>query len=156
MTDYRNDVALAEACKTDVEALCAGVEPGEARCRGQLRAGRSLCRVQGTVCAAPWLVPATCQTPAESQLHLVCLTKSRTSDLAIGAAPTRPPDTPVLLCLAGEGRVHACLRQHMDRLTEDCRREELKLAIIQVGFCWWRSGLVNVWMRGVCVGGRAL
>ena len=33
--------------------------------------------------------------------------------------------------LAGEGRVHQCLRDHMDQLTEGCRQEELKLNIIQ-------------------------
>lgn len=33
--------------------------------------------------------------------------------------------------LLGEGRVHQCLRDHMDQLTEGCRQEELKLNIIQ-------------------------
>ena len=32
---------------------------------------------------------------------------------------------------AGEGRVHSCLREKLDQLTEGCRREELKLNIIQ-------------------------
>jgi len=32
---------------------------------------------------------------------------------------------------AGEGRVHQCLRERMDQLTEPCRQEELKLNIIQ-------------------------
>lgn len=35
-------------------------------------------------------------------------------------------DTP-----AGEGRVHTCLREKYDKLTEACRKEELKLAILQ-------------------------
>ena len=32
---------------------------------------------------------------------------------------------------AGQGRVHACLWDNKDKLTEECRREELKLKIIQ-------------------------
>lgn len=29
VTDFRNDVILAEACRTDVEKYCKDVEPGE-------------------------------------------------------------------------------------------------------------------------------
>lgn len=29
VTDYRNDVILAEACRTDVEKYCKGVAPGK-------------------------------------------------------------------------------------------------------------------------------
>lgn len=32
---------------------------------------------------------------------------------------------------AGEGRVHTCLREKYDKLTDACRKEELKLAILQ-------------------------
>ncbi len=32
---------------------------------------------------------------------------------------------------AGEGRVHQCLRDNFQKLTESCRKEELKLNIIQ-------------------------
>lgn len=32
---------------------------------------------------------------------------------------------------AGEGAVHVCLRQNYDKLKEPCRKEELKLAILQ-------------------------
>ncbi len=39
---------------------------------------------------------------------------------------THCKDTP-----AGEGRVHTCLREKYDKLTEACRKEELKLAILQ-------------------------
>lgn len=30
VTDFRNDVILAEACRGDVDKYCAKVEPGEA------------------------------------------------------------------------------------------------------------------------------
>ncbi len=32
---------------------------------------------------------------------------------------------------AGEGRVHQCLRDNFQKLTDGCRKEELKLNIIQ-------------------------
>ena len=32
---------------------------------------------------------------------------------------------------AGEGRVHQCLRDNFQKLTDSCRKEELKLNIIQ-------------------------
>lgn len=38
--DFRNDVALAEACRPDVEKLCAKVEPGEGRVHKCLRDNR--------------------------------------------------------------------------------------------------------------------
>lgn len=45
VSNYNNDVILAAACKSDVEKLCANVEPGKAAClsrehrdcRGDLR-----------------------------------------------------------------------------------------------------------------------
>ena len=33
--------------------------------------------------------------------------------------------------VAGEGRVHQCLRDSFEKLTDGCRKEELKLNIIQ-------------------------
>ena len=33
--------------------------------------------------------------------------------------------------LAGEGRVHQCLRDNREKLSEACRREETKLQIIE-------------------------
>jgi Golgi apparatus protein 1 len=33
--------------------------------------------------------------------------------------------------LAGEGRVHQCLRYNRDKLTEACRNEEMKLAALE-------------------------
>jgi Golgi apparatus protein 1 len=32
VTDFRNDVILAEACRTDVEKFCKDVEPGPQQC----------------------------------------------------------------------------------------------------------------------------
>ncbi|KAG2435442.1 hypothetical protein HYH02_011942 [Chlamydomonas schloesseri] len=58
VTDFRNDVILAEACRGDVEMYCKDVEPGE-------------------------------------------------------------------------GRVHQCLRYNRDKLTEQCRNEEMKLAALE-------------------------
>ncbi|KAK9838535.1 hypothetical protein WJX81_005974 [Elliptochloris bilobata] len=58
VNDFRNDVLLAEACRSDVDKFCKHVEPGE-------------------------------------------------------------------------GRVHQCLRDSFSKLTESCRKEELKLNIIQ-------------------------
>jgi hypothetical protein len=38
--DFRNDVALAEACRTDVDKLCKDVEPGDGRVHKCLRDNR--------------------------------------------------------------------------------------------------------------------
>ena len=35
VTDFRNDVILAEACRNDVEAYCKDTEPGVNRDRGR-------------------------------------------------------------------------------------------------------------------------
>lgn len=43
VTDFRNDVILAEACRADVEKYCKDVEPGGCGCRGGLG------RVSGSV-----------------------------------------------------------------------------------------------------------
>eukprot|EP00195_Chlamydomonas_chlamydogama_P004977 CAMPEP_0202901334 /NCGR_PEP_ID=MMETSP1392-20130828/14194_1 /ASSEMBLY_ACC=CAM_ASM_000868 /TAXON_ID=225041 /ORGANISM="Chlamydomonas chlamydogama, Strain SAG 11-48b" /LENGTH=885 /DNA_ID=CAMNT_0049587883 /DNA_START=46 /DNA_END=2703 /DNA_ORIENTATION=- len=40
VTDFRNDVILAEACRNDVEAYCKDVEPGEGRVHQCLRFNR--------------------------------------------------------------------------------------------------------------------
>jgi Golgi apparatus protein 1 len=40
VTDFRNDVILAEACRGDVESLCLDVEPGEGRVHQCLRMHR--------------------------------------------------------------------------------------------------------------------
>ncbi|GLI60743.1 hypothetical protein VaNZ11_002971 [Volvox africanus] len=58
VTDFRNDVILAEACRNDVESYCKDVEPGE-------------------------------------------------------------------------GRVHQCLRYNKEKLSEQCRNEEMKLAALE-------------------------
>lgn len=41
VTDYRNDVILAAACRADVDKLCANIEPGEGRVHECLRAHRT-------------------------------------------------------------------------------------------------------------------
>lgn len=43
VTDFRNDVILAEACRSDVEVYCKDVEPGERNRDGAVfvRVGRS-------------------------------------------------------------------------------------------------------------------
>lgn len=40
VSDFRNDVILAEACRADVEAYCGSVEPGEGRVHACLRFNR--------------------------------------------------------------------------------------------------------------------
>lgn len=42
VSDYRNDVILAEACRNDVEQYCSDVEPGEGRVHQCLRFNRDL------------------------------------------------------------------------------------------------------------------
>lgn len=36
-----------------------------------------------------------------------------------------------VLCPAGEGKVHGCLRDNLAKLSDPCRKEEVKLSILQ-------------------------
>ena len=63
--------------------------------------------------------------------------------------------------VAGEGRVHQCLRDSFSKLTEACRKEELKLNIIQARDVRLRPKLnkacseeIAVFCKGVPPGAR--
>ena len=65
------------------------------------------------------------------------------------------------MSLAGEGRVHQCLRDSFSKLTEACRKEELKLNIIQARDVRLRPKLnkacseeIAVFCKGVPPGAR--
>ncbi len=106
VSNYNNDVILAAACKSDVEKLCANVEPGKAaRSAWGTGMGRTLAEPK----AAARSQPLCCQT-SDTPALATCPCK---------AVPFVPSP--------GEGRVHNCLREHRSQLSEACRREELLL-----------------------------
>jgi hypothetical protein len=45
----------------------------------------------------------------------------------------------------GEGRVHECLRSKRDKLSEDCRKEELLLEEEEAENVELRPGIIKVW-----------
>ena len=73
VTDFRNDVILAETCKQDVDSFCANTEPGEGRVIECLRMHR---------CAPPAL-------PSCSLLPRSALRAARLSRLSLAAAWSR-------------------------------------------------------------------
>lgn len=58
--DFRNDVALAEACRPDVDKLCADVEPGEGRIHACLQENREKLSPQCR-CVRPCVPHGTCE-----------------------------------------------------------------------------------------------
>ena len=100
--DYRNDVLLAEACRTDVETHCKNVEPGAHRSFSYVSRMRF-----STVHCMPGTVPGGLYVP-NMVLPSTCWASA-----------------------AGDGAVLECLRSHREKLTEPCRKEELALNIIQ-------------------------
>lgn len=47
-------------------------------------------------------------------------------------------------CVAGEGRVHECLRSHRTQLSDSCRKEELLLEEMEAENVELRPGIMRV------------
>ena len=115
VTDFRNDVILAEACRNDVEAYCKDTEPGNG--------GDNLSYLEYRISPQQrlsWFGTYPVNPNPSAPLPLVF------SPLAPLLITTCPPPTP-----PGEGRVHQCLRFNKDKISERCRNEEMKLAAIE-------------------------
>ena len=150
VNDYRTDVVLKEACELDVAKFCQDIKPGAFAspwswfclffCACLFQWGRGAAALGGGVRAraAEGAAMRSCcmrvedVEPASAALHctaLRCAANNRSTGCFLPAQGKRASG----LLGAGEGNVHACLRQHMEELSEGCRAQELKLSIIQAG-----------------------
>ncbi|KAG1658887.1 hypothetical protein FOA52_000675 [Chlamydomonas sp. UWO 241] len=95
VSDFRNDVILAAACREDVEKLCANVEPGEGRVHECLRASRD---VLSAACRREELLLE--EEEADSiQLRPGLLRKCR-SEVRVFCKDVSPGDARLFRCLA--------------------------------------------------------
>lgn len=112
VSDYRNDVILAEACRADVQAHCANVEPGEGRIHQCLRKNRGKlspgCRKEELLLE---------QQENDSVELKVSLLKSCSNERALYCKDVEP----------GSGRVFRCLAENMRDADfgQGCRDEVL-------------------------------
>ncbi|KAK9797745.1 hypothetical protein WJX73_005342 [Symbiochloris irregularis] len=121
--DYRLNYRLASACEKDVAALC------ESECHpsmGQSCGGRVLrCLTE----KQDLLTSQECRDEV-FYFEKMEVTDYR-NDVILAEACRTDVDKLCKSVPKGQGRVHVCLWDNKDKLTEDCRREELKLKIIQ-------------------------
>jgi len=110
VSDFRNDVILAEACRTDVETYCKDTEPGEGRVHACLRFNRDKiserCRVEETKLAAVEYRDIRLRP----KLNKLC-----SEEKAVYCKDVKP----------GKARVIKCLMENMAQpnFGEDCKGE---------------------------------
>lgn len=110
--DFRNDVILAENCRSDVDQFCANVEPGDFL-KTQTAKGKT--------------------ASSETRNAVLCiayrpLTLPGCAQLTSKNLPSPAKDRRLS---AGEGRVHKCLWDNKDKLSKGCRSQEIKIQIMQ-------------------------
>ncbi|KAG1658888.1 hypothetical protein FOA52_000676 [Chlamydomonas sp. UWO 241] len=161
VSDFRNDVILAAACREDVEKLCANVEPGEGRVHECLRASRD---VLSAACRREELLLE--EEEADSiQLRPGLLRKCRSEANWKLDPPLRKAckDSVSLLCAkedreGGElGNVYRCMIRQYTDLDAGCQKE-LGRAMHMALFAWAPDGLITSPCDGdaqsLCLAGR--
>jgi len=110
VTDFRNDVILAEACRTDVDKICADVEPGEGRVLKCLRENRESLSKQCADEEAKLGQQQANNINNNPMLKLVCKEER---------------DTYCKNVQAGRSRVIRCLQENMNKADfgEACKAE---------------------------------
>jgi Golgi apparatus protein 1 len=110
VTDFRNDVILAEACRMDVEEFCDTVEPGEGRVHACLRDNRDKI---SEACAAEELKLEKIES--ESTELQPKLSKLCSEERSVFCKNVKP----------GKGRVFKCLQENIAKpdFSTSCRGE---------------------------------
>lgn len=121
--DYRLNYRLSQACEKDIDTLCSD------ECSfylGQACGGRVLrCLTE----KYDKITSTECQNEV-FYFEKMEVTDFR-NDVLLAEACRGDVDTHCKSVKPGEGRVLQCLRDHRQQLTDACRKEELKLSIIQ-------------------------
>ncbi|KAF5829593.1 hypothetical protein DUNSADRAFT_15858 [Dunaliella salina] len=121
--DFRLDTRLKGACEQDINALCAHVCNAAP---GQVCGGSVLHCLQEN---QEKISSQTCQD--EVFYFQLMEVKDFRNDVILAQACRQDVETFCKNIEPGDGRVHICLRQNKDQLSEPCRVEETKLAAIE-------------------------
>ncbi|WIA10935.1 hypothetical protein OEZ85_011100 [Tetradesmus obliquus] len=118
--DYRFNFRLASQCKADIKSLCSGICKPE---QGQQVCGGTVLR-----CLTEMRDQITSEGCRKEVLYFEKMEVSNFNNDVILAANCRGDvDKFCKNVEPGEGRVHACLREHRRELSDACRREEMIL-----------------------------
>ncbi|KAI7844989.1 hypothetical protein COHA_001355 [Chlorella ohadii] len=122
-TDFRLNVRLTKACTADVQRLCKDAAKA---CEGRVCGGVVLECLQDKL---DQVQAEDCRTEVLRQVKAQA-TDYRASPTGRGACAADVQR----FCKdvePGGGRTHACLREHMEELSERCRKTELRLMVLQ-------------------------
>ncbi|GAB4823102.1 hypothetical protein N2152v2_010148 [Parachlorella kessleri] len=123
-SDYRLNYRLKEACMEDVRTHCSDLAHTcslEKGCSGRVLQclQNHLDKLQGEQCK-------------EEVFYFVKMeVNDYRNDVVLAEACKADVDQFCQNVGPGEGRVHACLRERLEELSPDCRREQLKLMVLQ-------------------------
>lgn len=119
------DIATTGACESDIDALCAGVPPGEGRLATCI-ATRMRDENRGNVSGR------TVALPCREELRQYYANRAKNINLNLGLAAACKQDVSKMcndLKDGGEGAVLACLRQKRSKLSKPCQSKVLKAMV---------------------------
>jgi hypothetical protein len=108
--------AAQAACNSDIQALCASVQPGGGRILACLKEHQD--KVSDTCKQAVMKAAQTQPPPAPSPDAINAAQAACNSDVQALCASVQP----------GGGRILACLKEHQDKVSDSCKQAVMKAA----------------------------